>query len=147
LDRDLLEFVYAIPQEQLVRLGRRRSLMRRALVDIVPEEILNRKKQKVDPQRLQKQAITGCSIRRGGCNLISSSLGIVDREHFLEALDDVQSNDEALVRSLMLTIKLEAWLHHLASYGVLTQSVVENGREGPSPIRGRATEKVRLADR
>ena len=43
LDRSLLEFIFAIPREQLVRPTQRRSLMRRALVGIVPEEILNRK--------------------------------------------------------------------------------------------------------
>ena len=37
LDRALLEFMYAIPREQLVRPGQRRSLMRRALVGIVPD--------------------------------------------------------------------------------------------------------------
>jgi asparagine synthase (glutamine-hydrolysing) len=44
LDRGLLEFMFAIPREQLVRPTQRRSLMRRALIDIVPEEILNRKR-------------------------------------------------------------------------------------------------------
>ena len=39
LDRDLLEFLFAIPREQLVRPGERRSLMRRALKGIVPEEV------------------------------------------------------------------------------------------------------------
>ena len=43
LDRSLLEFMFAIPREQLVRPTQRRSLMRRALVGIVPDEILNRK--------------------------------------------------------------------------------------------------------
>src|SRR6202021_3714702 len=38
LDRDLLEFVYAAPREQLVRPTQRRSVMRRALVGIVPDE-------------------------------------------------------------------------------------------------------------
>ena len=44
LDRDFLEFLYAVPREQLLRPGQRRSLMRRALVGVVPEEILNRKR-------------------------------------------------------------------------------------------------------
>jgi|SRR6266480_2909100 len=44
LDRGLLEFVYSIPREQLVRPGQRRSLMRRALVGIVPKEILERRR-------------------------------------------------------------------------------------------------------
>lgn len=44
LDRDLLEFLFAIPQEQLVRPGHRRSLMRRSLGTLVPAEILNRRR-------------------------------------------------------------------------------------------------------
>ena len=44
LDRDLLQFLYTIPREQLVRPGERRSLMRRALKGIVPEGILARKR-------------------------------------------------------------------------------------------------------
>ncbi|MGB6877164.1 MAG: asparagine synthase-related protein [Candidatus Acidiferrales bacterium] len=44
LDRDLLEFLFAIPQEQLVRPGHRRSLMRRSLAAIVPPKILERKR-------------------------------------------------------------------------------------------------------
>lgn len=42
LDRDLVDFLYRIPREQLVRPGQRRSLMRRALRGIVPHEILER---------------------------------------------------------------------------------------------------------
>jgi asparagine synthase (glutamine-hydrolysing) len=44
LDRSLLEFLYAIPREQLVRPGHRRSLMRRALRGIIPGEILARRR-------------------------------------------------------------------------------------------------------
>jgi len=44
LDRDLLEFLYAVPREQLVRPGQRRSLVRRALRGTVPPEILNRRR-------------------------------------------------------------------------------------------------------
>ena len=44
LDRDLLAFLFAIPREQLVRPGFRRSLMRRSLAGIVPPEILHRRR-------------------------------------------------------------------------------------------------------
>jgi asparagine synthase (glutamine-hydrolysing) len=44
LDRDLVEFLFRVPREQLVRPGRRRSLMRRALKGIVPVEILERRR-------------------------------------------------------------------------------------------------------
>jgi asparagine synthase (glutamine-hydrolysing) len=43
LDRRLVEFLAAIPDEQLQRPGQRRSLMRRALAGIVPVEVLSRK--------------------------------------------------------------------------------------------------------
>jgi asparagine synthase (glutamine-hydrolysing) len=44
LDRDLVDFLFRVPREQLVRPGRRRSLMRRALKEIVPVEILERRR-------------------------------------------------------------------------------------------------------
>jgi asparagine synthase (glutamine-hydrolysing) len=44
LDRELVDFLFCVPREQLVRPGRRRSLMRRALKDIVPTEILERRR-------------------------------------------------------------------------------------------------------
>jgi asparagine synthase (glutamine-hydrolysing) len=43
LDRDLVEFLASIPSEQLLRPGKRRFLMRRALSGIVPKEILERR--------------------------------------------------------------------------------------------------------
>jgi asparagine synthase (glutamine-hydrolysing) len=44
LDRNLVEFLFSIPRRQLVEPGRRRSLMRRALKNIVPNEILERRR-------------------------------------------------------------------------------------------------------
>ena len=44
LDRDFLEFLYAVPREQIVGVGKRRFLMKRALVSIVPDELLNRRR-------------------------------------------------------------------------------------------------------
>jgi asparagine synthase (glutamine-hydrolysing) len=44
LDRDLVDFVIRIPPSQLVRPGRRRSLMRRSLKSIVPVPILERRR-------------------------------------------------------------------------------------------------------
>lgn len=44
LDRDLVDFLHRIPAQQLVRPGRRRSLMRRALREIVPVEVIERRR-------------------------------------------------------------------------------------------------------
>jgi asparagine synthase (glutamine-hydrolysing) len=44
LDRDLVGFLFSIPREQLFRPGRKRSLMRRALVSIIPPVVLERRR-------------------------------------------------------------------------------------------------------
>ena len=47
LDQNLIEFILSIPASQLLRPGERRSLMRRSLAGIVPEEILSRRTKQV----------------------------------------------------------------------------------------------------
>jgi asparagine synthase (glutamine-hydrolysing) len=44
MDKDLVNFLLGVPREQLLRPGRRRSLMRRALRDIVPTVVLERRR-------------------------------------------------------------------------------------------------------
>jgi asparagine synthase (glutamine-hydrolysing) len=44
LDRDLVDFLFRVPREELLQPGRRRLLMRRALKGIVPEEVLERRR-------------------------------------------------------------------------------------------------------
>src|SRR6202043_1291710 len=87
LDRGLLEFLYAVPREQLVRPGQRRSLMRRALVGIVPDEVLNRKR-KAFVVRAPLAAISAESFQFAEMtrDMRVSSLGIVDANGFSEAL-------------------------------------------------------------
>jgi len=111
LDRDLLEFIYAIPREQLVRPTQRRSLMRRALVGIVPEEILN-KKGKAFASRGPLIGISTdwANLLERTQNMISSSLGIVDSARLLAALQKGRRGEEVPVVTLMRTIYVEGWL-------------------------------------
>jgi asparagine synthase (glutamine-hydrolysing) len=44
LDRDLVDFLFRIPPQQITRPGRRRSLMRRGLKCILPTEVLERRR-------------------------------------------------------------------------------------------------------
>ena len=44
LDRDLVDYLLRVPRERLLQPGFRRSLMRRALRGLVPDEILNRRR-------------------------------------------------------------------------------------------------------
>jgi asparagine synthase (glutamine-hydrolysing) len=120
LDRDLLEFLYAVPREQVVRPGQRRSLMRRALVGIVPEELLNRRR-KAYISKMPLAAISSqwTTLSAMGPHMISSSCGIVDSSRFLEALRKTQRGEEVPIVPLMRTLGIEFWLRGLAKRGIL----------------------------
>src|SRR5256885_1936162 len=88
LDRDLLEFMDAIPREQLVRPTQRRSLMRRALAGIVPDEILNRKTKAFVSRRLMAGVPKDdwSELTATTMHMFSVSLGLVDADRYLETL-------------------------------------------------------------
>jgi len=118
LDRGLLEFMLAIPREQLIRPTQRRSLMRRALVGIVPDEILN-KKGKAFVARSPLVAISNewTNIVETTQNMVSSSLGIVDSERLLVALQKGRRGEEVPALTLMRTLCIEGWLRYLRKLG------------------------------
>jgi asparagine synthase (glutamine-hydrolysing) len=120
LDRDLLEFMFAIPREQLVRPTQRRSLMRRALVGIVPDEILNRKT-KAFAARSPMVAISNdwAHFAEMTQNMLSSWLGIVDPERISEALQKVRRGEEVPIITLHRTLFLEGWLKDLRALGII----------------------------
>jgi len=120
LDRDLLEFMFAIPREQLVRSTQRRSLMRRALVGVVPDEILNRKG-KAFVARAPMVAISNdwAHFAEMTQNMLSSSLGIVDPERISEALQKVRRGEQVPMVTLNGTLLLEVWLKDLRALGII----------------------------
>jgi len=121
LDRGLIEFLSAVPREQLVRPGQRRSLMRRALIGIVPDELLNRKRKAY----VVRSVMTAISAEYKNLvelthNMESSSLGIVDSKRFHEALQKVRQNQEVPMVPLMRTIGIEIWLQKLRDCRLLS---------------------------
>jgi len=116
LDRDLLEFVFAVPREQLVRPGQRRSLMRRALAGIVPDEVLNRRR-KAFVARSPIAAISAewASLSERNQQMVTSSLGIVNLNRFREAFSDARQGKPSRIVTLMRTIGVEFWLRGLVS--------------------------------
>jgi asparagine synthase (glutamine-hydrolysing) len=123
LDRDLLEFMFAIPREQLVRPKQRRSLMRRALVGIVPDEILNKKgKAFVARSPLVRISRDWASLFEMTQQLVTSSLGILDRERLVDALQTGRRGEEIPAVPLMRTLLLEGWIRDLCRLGSLTLS-------------------------
>jgi asparagine synthase (glutamine-hydrolysing) len=119
LDRDLLEFLYALPREQLVRPGQRRSLMRRALVGITPDELLNRKR-KAFVSRARLVAIAADWPRYAAMtqNMAMSSLGIIEARRFLEVLQKARRGEEVPTVMLMRTVIFEGWLRNLHRLGL-----------------------------
>ena len=120
LDRDLLEFLFAIPREQLLRPGQRRSLMRRALARVVPDEVLNRKRKAF----VARRPLVGFSehfdlLLQELDPLFTASLGFVDPEAFHRGLEKARNGRETSPIALLRTIGMEAWLRNLASEGLL----------------------------
>lgn len=114
LDRELLEFLYAIPREQLVRPGQRRSLMRRALAGIVPDKVLNRKRKAF----VVRGAIAAVSrewatLAEMSQHMTVASMGIVDGSRFNDFLKKARQGQEIPVVTMMRTLTIEGWLNNL----------------------------------
>jgi len=115
LDRDLVEFCFAIPRDQLVRPGRRRFLQRNALRGIVPSEILERKR-KSFVVRGPMTALVEESKRMDARKMISASLGIVDPDCLLQYLSRVRAGEEVAIVPLMRLLTIERWLSGFAGH-------------------------------
>ncbi len=137
-DRELLEFMFAIPREQIVRVGQRRSLMKRALVGVVPDEVLNRKKREGVPQESPKGGPKEPPhLPEIGQHIVSCAIGIVDPDRFAEALQKARRNEDVPFGSLKRTLTLESWLRHLTPQGVLTNSVSTKRQECSSSLEAK----------
>jgi asparagine synthase (glutamine-hydrolysing) len=130
LDRDLLEFLYAIPREQLVRPTQRRSLMRRAMAGIVPGDLLNRKRKAFvtrTPATLVAARFTRL-IEASGV-LVSSKLGIIDAQAFCREAERARSGQDVPIVGLMRALQIEFWLRALAGRGLLSGLAPSGQRE------------------
>jgi asparagine synthase (glutamine-hydrolysing) len=112
LDKELVDYLFSIPREQLVRPGRRRSLMRRALHDIVPEKILERKRKAylVRGPLLALQHAQS-KIRSMLCSSRIADRGYVSIPKLLASFDQIiTGQDLRWSHGLMRTIAFELWL-------------------------------------
>jgi asparagine synthase (glutamine-hydrolysing) len=121
LDVDFLQFLFSVPREQLIELRRRRSLMRRSLAGLVPDEILNRKR-KAYVTRSPRTAIALCwpkleSLTR---NMASEALGIVSSKPFVEALRKARAGQDAAILPLYRALLIECWLQNLVRHRVVS---------------------------
>ncbi len=117
LDRDLLEFVFAIPREQLVRPNQRRSLMRRALAGIVPPEILERRRKGFIARAPLASIRTELpQLLENTRWMTSSRLGIVEADAFRECLKKAAETGELPILPVLRTLVVEAWLTNVARW-------------------------------
>jgi asparagine synthase (glutamine-hydrolysing) len=135
LDRGLLEFMFAIPREQVVRPGQRRSLMRRALVGIVPNEVLNRKR-KAFAARAPVVAISGEWARLTEIShcMVGASLGVVNQVSFSQYLQKVRQGQVVPLVPLMRTLYLELWLRNLVQSGIGNRLGLPAGTSVPGVV-------------
>ena len=121
LDRDLLEFLYAIPREQLVRPGRRRSLMRRSLVGIVPQEILERRRKAfVARSPIKNVAMRWADFAGPYRDMTETSRYILDARRFSEDVQRACQGKEVRMSLLLRALAVEVWLKAIEPYGIRT---------------------------
>ena len=130
--------MYAIPREQLVRPKQRRSLMRRALAGIVPDEILNRKsKAFVARAPMAEISKDWSSITATVQDMLSASLGIVDSQRLFEVLQKARRGEESPTLRLMRTMCLEAWMKDLRALGCMDfNGRIKPGMAIQEPVQG-----------
>ena len=115
LDRDLLEFLFALQRDLLIQPGRRRLLMRRALSGVVPEEIIQRKR-KAYVVRAPRMAIIEHwdFVQTLASDMVSESLGILSASSFRQQLEDTRAGKDVPIQSIIRTLVLEKWLRALS---------------------------------
>ena len=120
LDRRLVEYVLAIPPEQLFRLGTYKNLLRRAMAGVLPEAVRNR----ADKTRFT--SFLDSVLRQRSVNEIleilrtplAAALKVVDGEQLrLRYQDYVEGGTDASRRALWYAITLKIWLRRCAAHG------------------------------
>ncbi len=138
LDQNLVEFLLDVPFEQLFRSGTRRSLMRRALAGIVPQEIL---------ARSTKASVSRCyslSLRKHWGTVaaafrssLSAQLGYVDEAEINQALESMRiGNMPPYFIRLLKIVSLELWLRDAQARSVLSL------RSDPSPVKAISSDSL-----
>ncbi len=130
LDLDLMRFLLSIPQEQLIRPGDRRSLMRRALRDMLPLELIDRK---TKGSAARCVALTLSKhwnvIAEAVASPFTADMGIVDAEQFRSALTALKHGKlpDHMV-SLLRVLALELWMRNNIARGVVRNSAFPAAR-------------------
>ena len=111
LDRDLLEFLFNVPREQLVRPHQRRSLLRRALRGTVPDVVLDRpRKAFVSTSPLKAIAADWPRIADLTQEMMLESRRMLDSEILRVALEQARRGGDVPLLPLMRVLRIEWWM-------------------------------------
>lgn len=111
LDKDLVNYLFSIPRDQVLLPGRRRSLMRRGLANIVPREILERRRKAFQVRAsLSTLQRAHASLERLFANSAIASAGFVDIDKLRISLGRTAQGEAEWRQALLRTIALELWL-------------------------------------
>jgi asparagine synthase (glutamine-hydrolysing) len=138
LHRPLVEFLQAIPFEQLLRPGENRSLMRRAMQGVLPEKIA-RRKTKGNPQEVIARALARewSRLRPMFTDARVCARGYMEPGPLLAALDRAKHGCEPLSSPLLSTICLELWLRAFEQRCAARSPGIETAETLPRMISGR----------
>jgi asparagine synthase (glutamine-hydrolysing) len=112
LDRDLVDFLHRIPRRQLVQPRRRRLLMRRALREIVPQEVLERKRKAyVSRGPITQLRNNHSKIEKLFSTSLLADLGLIDPDKFIKWLRIEIAGGPTWIGHLRRAVEMELWLH------------------------------------
>jgi asparagine synthase (glutamine-hydrolysing) len=140
LDRDLIEFLMAIPASQLLRPGQRRSLMRRALVGIVPREVLwRRSKGATGRSHLLALQSSVNEVVQLMDTSISGKMQFINDVRFREDLSRAAAGNCMNVVTMLKEISLEFWLRDMVRRNLIFYSGTSVTDSIPSTLTFRAS--------
>lgn len=129
LHRPLVEFLLAVPIEQKIRPGEGRWLVRRALREMLPEKVANRKGKKGPTAALSN------AVAREWPRLKPifdeprvCAYGFVNRDALMTALERVRHGAEKFSFHLFVTIATEFWLRSLERRFSPTKTIISQAR-------------------
>lgn len=119
LDRSLYVFLASIPRTQILRANGRRHLQRRALRDIVPDEVLSRKTKSFGFRSalavLSSQPEVTANLF--GADWLSDNV-VVDAATLRESLAHLEHDGATAGRALITALEIEQWLCSQVRLGI-----------------------------
>jgi asparagine synthase (glutamine-hydrolysing) len=119
MHRPLVEFMQAVPFDQRVRTNETRSILRRALRNVLPEGIANRKGKTLNTDAALRAVVREWPrLHKMLAEARVCAHGYVNREALLMALERGKSGSDASSLSIVFPIVLEHWLCAIERQGV-----------------------------